>query len=54
MNDRCTICGTTVGLTWCGTCKRWLCPDCKNRWDKRAVAAVTQGLGSILQRAGLR
>jgi len=28
------------GVTYCGRCGAWICPDCRGRYDLRAIAAL--------------
>jgi hypothetical protein len=28
------------GVTYCGRCGAWMCPDCRRRYDLRAIAAL--------------
>jgi hypothetical protein len=28
------------GVTYCGRCGAWMCPDCRRRYDRRAIAAL--------------
>lgn len=31
------------GVAWCGRCAAYLCPDCRTRYDLRAIAALKRG-----------
>lgn len=33
------------GVTWCGRCGAYLCPDCRTRYDLRAIAALKRAAG---------
>ena len=33
------------GVTYCGRCGAHLCPDCRQRYDLRAIAALKRGQG---------
>jgi hypothetical protein len=30
------------GVSFCGRCDAWLCPQCRRRYDRRAIAALKQ------------
>jgi hypothetical protein len=32
------------GVSYCGRCGAYLCPDCRQRYDLRAIAAIKRGL----------
>jgi hypothetical protein len=38
------------GVTYCGRCGAWMCPACRRRYDRRAIAALrrakAQGVGA--------
>jgi hypothetical protein len=31
------------GVTYCGRCDAWICPECRRRYDRRAIAALKRG-----------
>jgi hypothetical protein len=31
------------GVTYCGRCGAWICPECRRRYDLRAIAALKRG-----------
>ena len=31
------------GVIYCGRCGAWICPDCRRRYDLRAIAALKRG-----------
>jgi len=31
------------GVSYCGRCGAWLCPECRRRYDLRAIAALRRG-----------
>jgi hypothetical protein len=31
------------GVTYCSRCRAWICPDCRRRYDLRAIAALRRG-----------
>ena len=31
------------GVTYCGRCGAWICPQCRRRYDLRAIAALKRG-----------
>ena len=33
------------GVTYCGRCGAWICPDCRARYDLRAIAALKRARG---------
>jgi hypothetical protein len=33
------------GVTYCGRCGAYLCPECRQRYDLRAIAALKRGQG---------
>jgi hypothetical protein len=33
------------GVIWCGRCGAYVCPDCRGRYDLRAIAALKRGRG---------
>jgi hypothetical protein len=35
------------GVTYCGRCGAWICPDCRGRYDLRAIAALKRGQGPL-------
>jgi hypothetical protein len=38
------------GVAYCGRCRAWICPDCRRRYDLRAIAALKRARA---QRPGL-
>ncbi len=45
--DVCRLaCGDSTpkeGVAYCGRCGAWICPDCRRRYDLRAIAALKRG-----------
>jgi hypothetical protein len=45
--DVCRLaCGDSAprgGVVYCGRCGAWICPDCRRRYDLRAIAALKRG-----------
>ena len=39
------------GVTYCGRCEAWICPACRRRYDRRAIAALKRGRTSEGNRA---
>jgi hypothetical protein len=33
------------GVTWCGRCAAWICPACRQRYDRRVIAALKRAHG---------
>ncbi len=33
------------GVSFCGRCGAWICPECRRRYDLRAIAALKRGYG---------
>ncbi len=31
------------GVSFCGRCDAWICPECRRRYDRRAIAALKRG-----------
>jgi hypothetical protein len=31
------------GVAYCGRCDAWICPECRRRYDRRAIAALKRG-----------
>jgi hypothetical protein len=31
------------GVSYCGRCDAWICPECRRRYDRRAIAALKRG-----------
>lgn len=40
VTPHCAICGTTEQLSWCSTCKVWLCSRCQRNYPARGIAAL--------------
>ena len=34
------------GVSYCGRCDAWMCPECRRRYDRRAIAALRRRAGS--------
>jgi hypothetical protein len=34
------------GVSFCGRCDAWICPECRRRYDRRAIAALKRGAGA--------
>lgn len=34
------------GVSYCGRCGAWICPECRSRYDLRAIAALKRRAGS--------
>lgn len=34
------------GVVYCGRCGAWICPECRSRYDLRAIAALRRGRGA--------
>jgi len=54
--DVCRLaCGDSTpkeGVAYCGRCGAWICPDCRRRYDLRAIAALKRGrAGAAPERA---
>jgi hypothetical protein len=32
------------GVSYCGRCDAWICPECRRRYDRRAIAALKRGV----------
>jgi hypothetical protein len=35
---------TKEGVRYCARCGAWICPECRNRYDLRAIAALKRGV----------
>jgi hypothetical protein len=36
------------GVSFCGRCDAWVCPECRHRYDRRAIAALRRGAAGTL------
>ncbi len=36
------------GVSFCGRCDAWICPECRRRYDRRAIAALKRGAAGTL------
>ena len=34
------------GVSYCGRCDAWMCPECRRRYDRRAIAALKRGMAA--------
>lgn len=57
----CDVCALALGdhspkrdVAYCGMCDAWLCPDCRQRYDLRAIAALKRKVRGSTDQKGLR
>jgi len=42
------------GVSFCGRCDAWICPECRRRYDRRAIAALKRRAAGALPEATAR